>query len=222
MPIQTLLISAGLVLLMELGDKTMLTTMCLSAQYRRPGLVLLATMLALAASSIIAVIIGSILSATLPIEIITYVSGILFIGLGIYTLAKTNSEEPDTCDNPGTLFGMFSLVLLSELGDKSQITILALAADSSFAIMVFIGAIIGFLIVNSLGALAGNRVAARIRSGTNSTQNCEACCWSGFHTIWCAHSLWHSLNVTVYDDEAFYEQFDLIEFELEGEDTIES
>jgi putative Ca2+/H+ antiporter (TMEM165/GDT1 family) len=162
MPIQTLLISAGLVLLMELGDKTMLTTMCLSAQYRRPGLVLLATMLALATSSVIAVIIGSILSATLPIEIITYVSGILFIGLGIYTLAKANSEEPDTCDNPGTLFGMFSLVLLSELGDKSQITILALAADSSFAIMVFIGSIIGFLIVNSLGALAGDRVAARI------------------------------------------------------------
>jgi len=162
MPIQTLLISAGLVLLMELGDKTMLTTMCLSAQYRRPGLVLLATMLALATSSVIAVIIGSLLSATLPIEIITYVSGILFIGLGIYTLAKANSEEPDTCDNPGTLFGMFSLVLLSELGDKSQITILALAADSSFAIMVFIGSIIGFLIVNSLGALAGNRVAARI------------------------------------------------------------
>lgn len=162
MPIQTLLTSAALVLLMELGDKTMLTTMCLSAQYRRPGLVLLATMIALATSSVIAVIVGYILSATLPIEIITYVSGILFIGLGIYTLAKANSEAPDTCDNPGTLFGMFSLVLLSELGDKSQITILALAAQSTFAIMVFIGSIIGFLIVNSLGAWAGDRVASRI------------------------------------------------------------
>ena len=162
MPIQTFLTSAALVLLMELGDKTMLTTMCLSAQYRRPGLVLLATMIALATSSVIAVIVGYILSATLPIEIITYVSGILFIGLGIYTLAKANSEAPDTCDNPGTLFGMFSLVLLSELGDKSQITILALAAQSTFAIMVFIGSIIGFLIVNSLGAWAGDRVASRI------------------------------------------------------------
>jgi len=162
MPIQTLLTSAGLVLLMELGDKTMLTTMCLSAQYRRPGLVLLATMIALATSSVIAVIVGYILSATLPIDIITYVSGILFVGLGIFTLARANSEVPDTCDNPGTLFGMFSLVLLSELGDKSQITILALAAQSTFAIMVFLGSIIGFLVVNSLGAWAGDRVAARI------------------------------------------------------------
>lgn len=162
MPIQAFLSSIGLVLLMELGDKTMFTTICLSAQYRRPGLVLLSTMMALATSSIIAVIIGYILSTTFPIELITYVSGILFIGLGIYTLARAKSEEPDTCDNPGTLFGMFSLVLLSELGDKSQITILALAAQSSFAILVFIGSMIGFLVVNSLGAMAGDRAAARI------------------------------------------------------------
>ena len=172
MPIQTLLTSAGLVLLMELGDKTMLTTMCLSAQYRRPGLVLLSTMLALATSSVIAVIVGYLLSATLPIEIITYVSGLLFIVLGIYTLVNSNSEEPDTCDNPGTLFGMFSLVLLSELGDKSQITILALAAQSTFAVMVFIGSIIGFLIVNSLGAWAGDRVASRIPLRTVQIVDC--------------------------------------------------
>lgn len=162
MPIEALITSAGLVLLMELGDKTMLTTMCLSAQFRRPGLVLLATMMALATSSIIAVFIGYILSATLPLEIITYVSGVLFIGLGMYTLATSNSEIQDTCDNPGTLFGMFSLVLLSELGDKSQLAILALAADSSFFVMVFIGSIIGFLIVDSFGVLAGDRIAARI------------------------------------------------------------
>jgi len=162
MPIQTLISSAGLVLLMELGDKTMLTTMCLSAQYRRPWLVLLATMIALATSSVIAIIIGYILSTTLPLELITNISAILFIILGIYTLATSNSEVPDTCDNPGTLFGMFSLVLMSELGDKSQITILALATQSPFAIIVFVGSIIGFLIVNALGAWAGDRVATRI------------------------------------------------------------
>jgi putative Ca2+/H+ antiporter (TMEM165/GDT1 family) len=140
----------------------MFTTICLSAQYRRPGLVLLATMIALATSSTIAVILGFILSATFPVEIITYVSGILFLGLGIFTLIKSNSEIPDTCDNPSTLFGMFSLVFLSELGDKSQIAILALAAQSLFPIIVFTGAIIGFLIVNSLGVLAGSHVAERI------------------------------------------------------------
>ena len=162
MPLQALISSAGLILLMELGDKTMLTTMCLSAQYRRPKLVLLATMIALTTSSVIAVILGYILSATLPIEIITYVSGILFLSLGFYTIAKADSEMPDTCDNPGTLFGMFSLVLLSELGDKSQIATLALAAQSPFPLMIFIGAIIGFFIINSIAVLAGNSIAERI------------------------------------------------------------
>ncbi len=162
MPIQALISSAGLILLMELGDKTMLTSMCLSAQYRQPKLVLLATMIALATSSVIAVIIGFILSATLPVEIITYVSGILFLILGIFTLVKSDSETVDTCDNPGTLFGMFSLVLISELGDKSQIATLALAAQSPFPIMIFIGAIIGFFIVNSIGVYTGTSIAERI------------------------------------------------------------
>lgn len=162
MLLRALIESIGLIFLMELGDKTMLTTMCLSAQYRRPKLVLLATMLALAASSVIAVILGFILSATLPVEIITYVSGFLFLILGIFTLVNSNSETVDTCDNPGTLFGMFSLVLVSELGDKSQIATLALAAQSLFPVMVFVGAVIGFFIVNSVGAYAGMSIAERI------------------------------------------------------------
>jgi len=162
MPLQALISSLGLILLMELGDKTMLTAMCLSAQYRQPKLVLLATMIALATSSVIAVTIGFILSATLPVEIITYVSGILFLILGIFTLVNSNSETVDTCDNPRTLFGMFSLVLISELGDKSQIATLALAAQSLFPVMIFIGAILGFLVVSAIGVYAGASIAERI------------------------------------------------------------
>ena len=162
MPLQALISSAGLILLMELGDKTMLTVMCLSAQYRQPKLVLLATMIALTTSSVIAVIIGFILSTTLPVDIITYVSGILFLILGIITLVNSDSETVDTCDNPGTLFGMFTLVLVSELGDKSQIATLALAAQSPFPIIIFIGAIIGFFIVSSIGVYAGTSIAERI------------------------------------------------------------
>lgn len=139
----------------------MLTTICLSAQYRRPWLVLVSTMLALGASSVIAVIVGYVLSESLPIQVITYVSGLLFLALGFYTLARSEPDD-DACENPSTLLGMFSLVLFSELGDKSQITILALAAQSLFPIWVFVGAIGGFLIVNALGAVAGDRTAARI------------------------------------------------------------
>ena len=162
MPIETFLESVGLILITELGDKTMLTAMCFSAQYRKPWIVLAATMLALAISTLIAVIVGVLLSMTLPIDFIVYVSGLLFIGLGIYSLAKSGSEEAEVCDNPGTFMSMVSLILFSELGDKSQLAILALSVQSPFPILVFIGAIIGFLVVNLLGVYAGDWIAYRV------------------------------------------------------------
>ena len=162
MPLQVLLSSIGLVFLTELGDKTMITAMCLSAQYRRPWIVLLATMIALATSTLIAVIIGVILSASLPVDLIIYISGVLFLGLGIYTLTRRNNESPDECDTPGTFLSMVSLILFSELGDKSQIAILALAVQSIFPIMVFTGAIIGFLLLNTISVFAGDRISGKI------------------------------------------------------------
>ena len=162
MPLQAIISSLGLVLATEIGDKTMLTTMCFSAQYRRPLIVLTATMIALGISSAIGVIIGFILSATLPINLIIYISGGLFIILGIYSLLNSSLEEIDSCDNPTTFLGMVSLVLFSELGDKSQIAILALAASSIYPILVFLGAMTGFLVVNLFGVLAGDYISNKI------------------------------------------------------------
>ncbi|MDF1537748.1 MAG: TMEM165/GDT1 family protein [Candidatus Thorarchaeota archaeon] len=162
MPLQVLLSSIGLISITEFGDKTMITAMCLSAQYRRPWIVLLATMIALTISTLIAIIIGIILSAAIPVDILVYVSGLLFLGLGIYTLTRSNSEEVDTCETPSSFLSMVSLVLFSELGDKSQIAILALAVQSAFPIMVFIGAIVGFLMLNILAVFAGNSISGKV------------------------------------------------------------
>lgn len=161
MPVQTLLSTFGLVFLTEIGDKTMLATLCFSAQYRRPYVVLFAAMLALLFASAVAVAVGVILATTLPINLILYISGALFIGMGIHTLVKDNSDVED-CKQPATFLSMVSLVLLSELGDKSQIAILALAAQSFLPLLVFAGAIAGFFVVNLVGAFAGDQAANRI------------------------------------------------------------
>ncbi|MHA2002540.1 MAG: TMEM165/GDT1 family protein [Candidatus Thorarchaeota archaeon] len=165
MPIQALMSAFGLVFITEIGDKTMLTTMCLSAQYRRPAIILLAAMLALAIASAIAVVAGFVLAVAIPIELILYVSGVLFVAMGIHTLVR-NDSEPDDCKQPTTFMSMVSLVLFSELGDKSQIAILALAVQSSFPILIFLGAMAGFLIVNLIGAYAGDRVAEKVSVST--------------------------------------------------------
>ncbi|MHA2378040.1 MAG: TMEM165/GDT1 family protein [Candidatus Thorarchaeota archaeon] len=161
MPVQALLSSFGLVFLTEIGDKTMLATLCLSAQYRRPHIVLFAAMLALGLSSVIAVVIGVVLATALPLDFILYLSGALFIGMGVHALIRNNLEADD-CKQPATFLSMISLVLLSELGDKSQLAILALAAQSMFPLLVFTGAIAGFFVVNLVGAYAGDQAADRI------------------------------------------------------------
>ncbi len=161
MPIQAIISAFGLVFVTEIGDKTMLTTMCLSAQYRRPLVILTASMLALAIASIIAVIVGVALASTLPIDLILIISASLFIGMGVFSLIR-NSPEADDCKQPTTFLSMVSVVLASELGDKSQIAILALAAQSTFPILVFLGAILGFFTVNLIGAYAGDQAASRL------------------------------------------------------------
>ncbi len=162
MPLPSFLTAMGLIILMELGDETMLTAMCLSVQYRRPWTILLAVMIALVISTLVAAIVGAIVSIALPIDAIVYVSGALFIGLGIYSLVRSGSDEPETCDNSGTFMSVVSLIFFSELGDKSQIAILALSAQSLFCIMVLLGVMVGFFIVDLLGVYAGDWMASRM------------------------------------------------------------
>ena len=160
--LESFISAAGIVFLAELGDKTMLATICLSAQYRRPLFVLIAAMLALTVSTIIAVVIGIILSTALPLDLIILISGGIFIVLGIHSLLRREPDD-DSCNNqPQTFLSMFSLVLVSEMGDKTQIASLALAAQSAFPLMVFLGAIVGFFAVNAIAAIMGEQISKRV------------------------------------------------------------
>lgn len=161
LPLQSLLSALGIVFVTEIADKTMLTTLCLSAQYRRPAVVLSATMLALLLASTIAVMIGTILAISLPVDFILVISAGLFLAMGIHSLVK-NIPEEDTCKQPTTFFSMVSLILVSELGDKSQLAILALATQSQFPLLILLGSIIGFFLVNFIGAFAGDKAAHRL------------------------------------------------------------
>ncbi len=162
MPLITFLSAFTFIFLSELGDKTMLTTLCLSAQNRRPWTVLFAAMLALGIATIIGVLVGMFLSLALPLEFIIFLSSILFILMGTVTLRSDDETLVCETDSPRNFFNMFALVLFSELGDKSQIVILALSSTSLYPLLVVIGALLGFLLVNLAGAFAGDRLAEKL------------------------------------------------------------
>jgi putative Ca2+/H+ antiporter (TMEM165/GDT1 family) len=161
MPLQSLLSAFGIVFVTEIADKTMLTTLCLSAQYRRPAIVLLATMLALLLATTVAVIIGTTLALSLPVDLILVISAGLFLAMGIHSLVKSIPKQ-DACKQPTTFFSMVSLVLVSELGDKSQLAIIALATQSEFPLFILLGSIGGFFVVNLIGAFTGDKTANRL------------------------------------------------------------
>ncbi len=122
----------------------------------------MASILALSTATIIAALVGFLLATLLPLTIIVLVSAVLFMIMGVLTLLNDDQDMVCSTDTPSRFINMFMLVLFSELGDKSQIVILALSSTTAFPILVVAGAIIGFVVVNAIGAYAGFQLAERL------------------------------------------------------------
>lgn len=147
----------------ELADKTMLVVMCFGAEQQNNGRILLAVVSALMVSTSVAIAVGSGLRAIIPINWLTYVSGVLFIVLGIHSIFFRDDDDEDEetkCSSDAELGAMFSTVLISELGDKSQLAILGLAVNSAFPLAVFSGAFTAFTIVTVLSIGIGSKLGS--------------------------------------------------------------
>ncbi|MFO7835163.1 MAG: TMEM165/GDT1 family protein [Candidatus Thorarchaeota archaeon] len=150
----------------ELADKTMLVAMCFGAEQQNNGRILLAFVSALMVSTFFATVLGSGLRAIIPIDWLVYVSGVLFILLGIHSIFFRDDDEETTCPPDAELGAMFSTVLVSELGDKSQLAILGLAVNSAFPFSVFAGAITAFIVVTMLSIGIGSTLGTLSEKST--------------------------------------------------------
>lgn len=150
-----------MILLAELGDKTQLTVISLSCSY--PALpVFIGSMLGFLVVDGISIIIGSSLASFIPITWITMVSGVIFILFGLMTLYPAKAEEDQRKASGGSpLLSSFYLIALGELGDKTQIASIALAAESGWD-SVLIGVMMAFVILVSLGCVFGARILSRL------------------------------------------------------------
>jgi putative Ca2+/H+ antiporter (TMEM165/GDT1 family) len=164
-----------LISLMELGDKTMIAVITLSSKYPRRT-VFLGSFLALVAVTAVGVVIGEVLFQSVPSWIVGLAAGAVFILFGVLTLLRKEEEEALEVEDRGRWGGFvtaFGLVALMELGDKTQLSVITLSAESGAALMVFIGAVLGFLWLTllevSLGEAIGEKVPRRyIRLGSGA------------------------------------------------------
>jgi len=154
-----------MILLAELGDKTQLTVISLSCSYQ-PLPVFIGSMLGFLVVDGISIIIGSSLASFIPITWITMVSGVIFILFGLMTLYSKKAEEDQRkASGRSPLISSFSMIALGELGDKTQIASIALAAESGWD-SVLIGVMMAFALLVSLGCVFGARILSRLPKRT--------------------------------------------------------
>ena len=155
------LISAFILIsLTELGDKTMVAVITLSSTYPKRT-VFFGSFLALAAVTAVGVLIGEVLFQFVPSWIVGLAAGVVFILFGILALLRPENDEEESIKEIGCWGGFmtaFGFVALMEMGDKSQISVITLSAESGDAIMVFIGVVLAFLWITALTATLGKAI----------------------------------------------------------------
>jgi putative Ca2+/H+ antiporter (TMEM165/GDT1 family) len=161
--LEALLVSTGVVALAEIGDKTQLLALVLAAKYRKPVPIILGILSATLVNHAIAGVAGAWLSATVGPTGMRWILGLSFIAMAVWTLIPDRYEESEE-HRSAPRFGVFGATLIAffllEMGDKTQIATVALAARYTPLAAVVAGTTLGMMLANIPAVLLGE-VAAR-------------------------------------------------------------
>ena len=130
------LVAFILIMIGELGDKSQLLAMLLATRYKA-WQVLVGILIATFVVHFFTTLVGQFLGASIPAGVIPWLSGILFIGFGIWTLRgdKVDDDEADKGARFGPIVATTIAFFLAELGDKTQIMTLAISVDPGSALL---------------------------------------------------------------------------------------
>jgi len=152
----------GLIFLAELGDKTQLTAMALATRYPWRK-IFLGIVLAFAVLNLVAVTVGSVLFALVPLLWIHLAAAALFGGFGIAALRAPSEAAAANEVRVGRPFATaFLMILMAELGDKTQLATAGLAAQDGAPVEVFIGSSVALWSVSLLGIFLGRQLIKRL------------------------------------------------------------
>ncbi len=160
---EAFLVSTGIVALAEIGDKTQLLAFILSARFRRPTPIIAGILVATIANHAFAGAIGAWLTTALGPTALRWVLGISFIAMAVWTLIPDKFDEGDAKLAPRGVFTTTLIAFfLAEMGDKTQIATIALAAQYNAFAAVVAGTTLGMMIANVPAVLLGDRIAHRM------------------------------------------------------------
>ncbi len=157
-------VSTGVVALAEMGDKTQLLAFILAARFKKPLPIILGILAATVVNHGLAGALGAWITASLSPTALRWVLGLSFLGMAVWTLIPDKIEEEET--QIASKLGVFGATLvtffLAEMGDKTQIATVAMAAHYAAPLWVVAGTTLGMLIADVPAVFVGDRLAAKI------------------------------------------------------------
>jgi Ca2+/H+ antiporter, TMEM165/GDT1 family len=161
---EALLISTGVVALAEIGDKTQLLAFLLAARFKKPFTIILAILLATIANHALAGLLGTWLTHLFSAESLRWLLGISFVMMAGWIMIPDKLDDGEVISK--THLGVFGTTLmvffLAEMGDKTQIATVALAAQYQAFYAVVLGTTLGMMIANVPAVIMGEKLAHRM------------------------------------------------------------
>lgn len=160
------LLSTSIVAIAEMGDKTQLLALLLAARFRKPIPILLAILLATILNHGVSAVLGQWITTVLSPDVLIWVLAIGFIAMAAWMLVPDQLEDESGNIQKWQKFGVFGatfvLFFLAEIGDKTQIATVALAARFDSIWWVMAGTTLGIMLASAPAVFIGDKLANKL------------------------------------------------------------
>ncbi|TXI17353.1 MAG: TMEM165/GDT1 family protein [Roseateles sp.] len=161
---EAFLVSTGVVALGEMGDKTQLLAIVLAATFRRPIPIIFGIFVATLVNHAAAGAVGGWVAHALGPDILRWVIGLSFLAMAGWILVPDKIDEEDAAAT--RRFGVFGTTVIAffmaEMGDKTQIATVALAARFPEIVQVVMGTTLGMMLANVPAVFLGDKIAKKV------------------------------------------------------------
>ena len=161
---ETLLISTAIVALAEIGDKTQLLSLILAAKYRKPWPICIGILVATLVNHALAGSVGALVARALSPETLKWIVAASFFAVALWTLKPDRADDEQA--SRGARYGVFAATVIAffvaEMGDKTQIATVVLAAQYHPLWQVVAGTTVGMLLANVPVVWLGSRFASKL------------------------------------------------------------
>ena len=157
-----LLVSTGTVALAEIGDKTQLLALLLAARFRKPWPIVAGILLATLLNHALAGWVGTLVAQWLTPQLLRWVVAASFLGIALWTLKPDQLDKDEALPAHGAFIATVFAFFIAEIGDKTQVATILLAAKYPPLWQVVAGTTVGMLLANVPVVVLGSRFSQKL------------------------------------------------------------